>query len=61
MKGYTGKVLHVNLSSNRFTVEKPDEAFYRKYIGGSCLGTYYVMQGMKPDTDPLSPESILVF
>lgn len=61
MKGYAGKILHVNLTDETFVVEQPDEHFYRTYIGGSCVGTYYVMKGMKPGTDPLAPESVLVF
>jgi aldehyde:ferredoxin oxidoreductase len=61
MKGYAGKILHVNLTSGLFTVEEPQEEFYRMYIGGSSLGTYYVMKGMVPGTDPLSPGSVLVF
>ncbi len=61
MKGFAGKILHVNLNEGTFLVERPDEQFYRTYIGGSCLGTYYVMKGMEKGTEPLSPESVLVF
>ena len=61
MKGYTGKVLHVNLSKGTFEVESPDESFYRTYLGGSCMGSYYVLKGMDKGTDALAPESVLVF
>lgn len=61
MKGYTGKILHIDLTAGTFTVEKPDERFYRTYIGGSCMGAYYVMKGMAKGIDALSPESVLVF
>jgi aldehyde:ferredoxin oxidoreductase len=61
MKGYAGKVLHVDLSNCTFEVENPGESFYRTYIGGSCLGAYYVMKGMKKGIEALSPESVLVF
>lgn len=61
MKGYTGKVLHVNLTDATFEVEQPEEAFYRKYLGGSCMGVYYVMQNLGKGVDPLSPENVLAF
>jgi aldehyde:ferredoxin oxidoreductase len=61
MKGYTGKILHVNLTTEEFRVEQPGEDFYRKYLGGSCLGTYYVMQNIQKGIDPLSANNVLVF
>ena len=61
LKGYAGKILHVNLTQGSFHVECPSEDFYRKYIGGSAIGTYYVMKGMDKGVDALSPESVLVF
>ncbi len=61
LKGYSGKILHVDLSQERFFVEEPDEKFYRKYLGGSTLGAYYLMKGMDPKTDPLSEENMIVF
>jgi aldehyde:ferredoxin oxidoreductase len=47
MKGYSGKILHVDLSKGAFSVEQPSEAFYRQYVGGACMGNYYVFKGMK--------------
>jgi aldehyde:ferredoxin oxidoreductase len=42
MNGYAGNILHVNLSTGACNIERPDEKFYRKYVGGSLLGGYYV-------------------
>lgn len=61
IKGYCGKILHVDLTNESFLVEQPDEKFYRKYLGGSCLGTYYVLNGMKAGADPLGEENVIVF
>lgn len=61
MKGYTGKILHVDLSTESFTVEEPEERFYRKYMGGGCIGAYYLIKETKPKIDPLSPENVIVF
>lgn len=57
--GYNGKILHINLSTGEFTVEEPPESFYRKYMGGSALNTYYLLKQMPAGVDPLGPENIL--
>jgi aldehyde:ferredoxin oxidoreductase len=57
--GYHGKILHVHLSEMRTDVEEPNEAFYRKYLGGSALGAYYLLKHTPPETDPLAPENTL--
>jgi aldehyde:ferredoxin oxidoreductase len=54
-----GRVLHVDLTAGRLEEERPSEAFYRKYFGGSAMGVYYILKGMKPGTDPFSPENVL--
>ncbi|MGQ9585402.1 MAG: aldehyde ferredoxin oxidoreductase family protein [Anaerolineae bacterium] len=60
MNGYTGKILHVDLTTGRLTVEEPDERFYRRYGGGSALGAYYALRDIPKGTDPLGPENVLV-
>lgn len=57
--GYTGKILHVDLSSGALTTETPPESFYRKYIGGSAMGLYYILKEMRPGVNPLGPENVL--
>ena len=57
--GYHGKVLHVHLSEMRFEIEEPKEAFYRKYMGGSAMGAYYLLKHTPADADALSPENTL--
>ena len=32
--GYTGKILHVNLTKGELNVEEPEEQFYRTYMVG---------------------------
>jgi aldehyde:ferredoxin oxidoreductase len=58
--GYNGKILHVDLTSASLTVEEPDEAFYRKYMGGSALAMYYLLNELPPGVDPLGSENVLV-
>ena len=57
--GYNGKILHVDLTNGRMDVETPGEAFYRKYMGGSAMGVYYVLREMPQGADPLGPDNVL--
>ena len=61
---YTGRVLHADLSSSRVWTEEPekhDPHFYRRYWGGSCLGTYYLLKEIPPQAEPFDPDNVLVF
>lgn len=57
--GYNGKILHVELTKGMLTVEEPTEDFYRKYMGGSAMGMYYILRDMPKGADPLGPENVL--
>ncbi len=57
--GYNGKILHVDLTKGSLTVEEPEEAFYRKYLGGSAMGMHYILRDMPQGVDPLGPENVL--
>ena len=59
--GYTGNILHIDLSSKKYWIENPAENFYRTYWGGRALALYYMLKEMKPHTDPLSPDNLLIF
>ena len=58
-KGYAGKILHVDLTKQALDVETPSPSFYRKYMGGSAMGMYYILRDMPPATDALAPQAIL--
>ena len=59
--GYTGKILRVNLTDRKTTIEEPEGRFYREYFGGTALIGYYLLKELKPGIDPLGPENKLVF
>jgi len=59
--GYNGKILHVDLTDSSWDVEEPSEQWYRTYMGGSALASYYLLKHLKPGTDPLSEDNVLVF
>ncbi len=58
-KGFWGRIARVDLTEGTWSEEHPSEEFYRKYMGGSALGTYYLLQETAPDTDALAPENLL--
>ena len=57
--GYWGKILRVDLTRVQVSVEEHDELFYRTYMGGACLGAYYLLREMGPGVDPLSPDNMV--
>jgi len=59
--GYIGNILHLDLSLKKHWIENPPENFYRTYCGGRALALYYMLKEMKPKTDSLSPDNLLIF
>ena len=59
MNGYNGKILHVNLTKGNVTIESPEQNFYRTYMGGSAMGTAYLLKHTPANADPLGPENTL--
>lgn len=60
-KGYNDKILHVNLTDEKWHVEEPGLDFYRRYVGGSALGTYYCLKEIPKGVDPLGAENVIAF
>ncbi|MDD5288263.1 MAG: aldehyde ferredoxin oxidoreductase N-terminal domain-containing protein, partial [Dehalococcoidales bacterium] len=61
VKGYNGKILHIDLTSSTTSIEEPGEIFYRRYLGGSGFVSYYLLRELKGGEDPLGPENRLIF
>lgn len=57
--GYNGKILHVDLTHFKLTVETPPESFYRMYMGGSAMGLYYILKEMPKGADALGADNVL--
>ena len=57
--GYTGQILHIDLSNRNITIENPPAEFYRRYLGGSALNLYYLLREIPARADPLSPENVM--
>jgi aldehyde:ferredoxin oxidoreductase len=54
-----GKLLHVDLTSGRIWSEPTEQ--HRLFIGGRGLNVALLLKYLKPGTDALSPENVLVF
>ncbi len=59
--GYNGKILRVDLSSGAISVDEPEEDFYRQYIGGRGLISYFLLRELGGGEDALGPENKLIF
>jgi len=58
--GWTGKILRVNLSTKKFSVE-PSSELVQKFIGGMGLGVKIMWDEIGPEVGPLDPENKLLF
>ncbi|MFQ5683452.1 MAG: aldehyde ferredoxin oxidoreductase family protein [Candidatus Binatia bacterium] len=61
MHGYTGRMLHVDLSSGRVRIETFDETFARDYLGGNGFAIRLLYERLAAGIDPLAPENMVVF
>ena len=60
MYGYAGTILTVNLTDGSSKKEPLGEEFVRDWIGGEGFGAKLLWDRIKPGTDPLSPENVLI-
>ncbi len=61
MKGYGGRVLHVDLTSGASRVEPLGEATARAYLGGNGLAARLLYDHVPPRTDAFAPANGVVF
>jgi aldehyde:ferredoxin oxidoreductase len=59
--GYNGKILRVNLTREKMTIEQIDAQFCKKYLGGAGFIAHYLLAEINPGIDPLGPENKLIF
>jgi aldehyde:ferredoxin oxidoreductase len=63
LKGMTGKIARVDLTTRTVTTIEPPEEVYKKFLGGSAMGVYYLFKEgiVEPDVDPLGPRNMIQF
>jgi Aldehyde:ferredoxin oxidoreductase len=55
--GYKGRVLKVNLTSQRASVEELRLDYVKLYIGGLGYAARVLWDELRPGVDPLSPDT----
>jgi aldehyde:ferredoxin oxidoreductase len=61
VKGFVGKLLLINLNNHKITNESLDEEIAKNFLGGAGYCCKYLYDKLDKETDPLSPENILMF
>ncbi|MFQ5875427.1 MAG: aldehyde ferredoxin oxidoreductase N-terminal domain-containing protein, partial [Dehalococcoidia bacterium] len=61
MFAYTGKILHIDLTNQKTRVERVNEDFLKKHVGGVCLAARLAYDNIPKGADPLGPENALCF
>lgn len=60
MKGWTGNILRINLSSKTAKKETYSEEFAKKWVGGRGFAVKILWDELKPGIDPLGPDNKLI-
>jgi aldehyde:ferredoxin oxidoreductase len=53
-------VAFIDLTTRIVRVEETPQELIRKFVGGRGLNMYYLWKNLRPNTDPLSPENVLI-
>ena len=61
LKGWTGNLLRVDLTKGKVVRTEYSEELAKKFIGGRGLAVKLLWDELKPGTDPLGPDNILIF
>jgi aldehyde:ferredoxin oxidoreductase len=59
MYSYTGKILHIDVAGRKTKVQRVDEEYLKKYIGGVSLAARLAYDNTPKGVDALAPESAL--
>jgi aldehyde:ferredoxin oxidoreductase len=59
--GWSGKILRINLTKRKVTKQELPKERARNYIGGRGINVKILYDEVKPRTDPLGPENLLIF
>ncbi|MFX0038136.1 MAG: aldehyde ferredoxin oxidoreductase family protein [Promethearchaeota archaeon] len=60
LKGFVGKILKINLSSKKISEELLDEKIVKDFLGGAGYCCKYLYDYIDKNTDPISPDNILM-
>lgn len=57
---YNNKLLEINLTNGKNSIRTLDEELKLNYIGGRGLGSRLIFDYLKPETDPLSEDNVIL-
>ena len=60
-RAYAGLILHVDLGTQEFWVDRPPESFYRFLVGGRGFILHYLLSQTSEGIDPLGAQNLLIF
>lgn len=61
MYSYNGRILHVDVTTQKTKVQEVDAEFLKKYLGGVGLASRLAYDNIPPGCDPLGPDNALCF
>ena len=61
MKGYTGQILQVDLTTKTSKVIKIKDEIYEQLLSGAGLGAWWCYNHIPAGADPMSPENVVCF
>ena len=61
LKGFIGKILTVNLNNQEISEELLNEKIAKDFLGGAGYCCRYLYDYIDKDTDPISPDNVLMF
>ncbi|MGQ9544029.1 MAG: aldehyde ferredoxin oxidoreductase family protein [Candidatus Bathyarchaeia archaeon] len=59
--GYAGGILRINLSDGEVARQDLDMSLAYDFLGGEGIGVNILFREVGPETDPLSPDNLLIF
>lgn len=60
-RGYTGKILWIDLTNQSYHYAEQNDIFWRIYVGGGLLGTRILLDQRSASQDPFHPDMPLIF
>jgi len=61
LKGWNGRLLRVDLTKGKATTQEYSSDLATRFVGGRGFAVKLLWDELRPGTDPLSPENILIF
>ncbi len=61
MYGYSGRILHIDLTQKKHWIEEKPDEWFKLWIGGVSMATRLCWENIKPGCDPYSPDNPICF